>query len=408
LLKSTAGITAPITYRADVITSESATLAASSSRAIALGQLHLTPNPDVINANNAFHQYAVNGLAIVQAAFLNTEPNFQTNAEGVLFPSVPVVNGELQLRAVRDWVAFTRRREKHCAPDQAPAPPIPARTYRVLNVTGKTREEAQRLADSLAKRLNDPAAVVATIQSLLIQQERQERVPLLVRFTGGRATAESDLTAAASDWRTFDPGAVILYAAAGAVGETDSTLQLQRLGTFETAIVTDSHETPATKEEAIVPYPQAAVPPNADGVMVFVTAPEAATRRALLIYSNWDRPNHFVAPDPAGVPRPSRPMDFAGDEPQGNDLEQFISSLTPNQPVNGVTLATTKAAPDPGAATRLKAVLDALVAAGRPMPAATRRQTESLNTRDRAELIRNGHDPNAVDEVIFFELNAGA
>lgn len=50
----------------------------------------------------------------------------------------------------------------------------------------------------------------------------------------------------------------------------------------------------------------------------------------------------------------------------------------------------------------------ALGAAGRPAPVATRRTVESLNEHDRKELQTIGRDPDGFDEIIFFELNAGA
>jgi hypothetical protein len=409
-LRIAGGTAAPITYQLEIITGaavapETFTLlaVAPSSTAFLLGRLRLVPDADVINQSNAFHQSAENGLEIVQAALLVSEPDLKTKAEAVLFPP-PAPTKELSITAVRDWVAFTRRREKRCEVIEAPPPPVPPRTYRVIDVRANTLEEANRLRDTLSARLQDPATIVQTIQSLVMQEDKLQHVKLYVRFAGDRATALSDLAAAESDWKTFSPGKTIVYAAVGAAGETDATLQLKRLATFESAVNADSHETAQTKDEAIVPYPQAAAPPDADGVMVIVTAAEALTRHALLIYGNWDRPNHFLSNDPPG---PSTTVDFSDNAPQGDALLKYVKSLTPNQPVNGVTLSTTKAAPDAGAAQRVQAVVDALVAVGRPAPKASRRGVEALNDHDRAELVRVGQDPTKFDEVIFFELNSG-
>jgi hypothetical protein len=72
----------------------------------------------------------------------------------------------------------------------------------------------------------------------------------------------------------------------------------------------------------------------------------------------------------------------------------------------GVTLATTKAAPDPGAAARLSAVSDALAAAGHgPAPPATRLVTVRLSDHDRRVVTDLGLRPDDFDEVIFFEVN---
>ena len=153
--------------------------------------------------------------------------------------------------------------------------------------------------------------------------------------------------------------------------------------------------------------PDALDVPSNDGIIVVATR-EAALRSALMIYGNWDRVaggvgQHFLEPGAK-----SSPMQFKDNVPQGAALTNFIGTLTPNEPVLGVTLATTKADPDPGAQARLNAVIGALTAAGRPEPVATRKVVERINDHDRAEVQRIGHNADAVDEVIFFERNSGA
>src|SRR6185312_5254107 len=96
------------------------------------------------------------------------------------------------------------------------------------------------------------------------------RIRLVIQFAGNSATALSDLSAAESDWRLLNPGDTIQLAAAGAKDETDGALQLSRIRTFESAISADSKEDPAAKEIAILPYPQTAIPADADGVMLLV------------------------------------------------------------------------------------------------------------------------------------------
>src|SRR5262249_10924581 len=80
-------------------------------QAFSLRKLVLIADADVINSANAHPQYAVNGLDLVQAALVVSEPAFETNAEALLFPALPAATKELVIRAVCDWVAFTRRRE---------------------------------------------------------------------------------------------------------------------------------------------------------------------------------------------------------------------------------------------------------------------------------------------------------
>ena len=132
-------------------------------------------------------------------------------------------------------------------------------------------------------------------------------------------------------------------------------------------------------------------------------ASASVTRNTLLIYGNWDSPNHYLEKD-----APRSAMQFVDNQPQGAVLATFIAGLGANRPVLGVTLATTKAAPDDGAPARLKVVVETLLAAGRPAPTAARQVIQDLNAHDRDQLINIvGLAPDDYDEVIYFELNAG-
>ncbi len=186
---------------------------------------------------------------------------------------------------------------------------------------------------------------------------------------------------------------------------TNAVLQTNRLRQFESAISQDSEENESTTLKPLAPFPEQALPADADGIMLFITI--AALRNALLIYGDWNRVDgqgqHFLNSE-----SPFSPMQFDGNIPQGDALKKFIAGLTANQPVLGITLATTKAAPDTGAPARLKAVIGALVAARRPAPVASRQTVDSLNAHDRKELQTIGQNPDNFDEIIFFELNAEA
>ena len=148
-------------------------------------------------------------------------------------------------------------------------------------------------------------------------------------------------------------------------------------------------------------------------MLIVTVASQATTRHALAIYCNSDMVSatergHFLSPPVGAIanlpPSPSAPFDFSNDAPVGNALATFIGGLKPNQPVVGVTLATTKAAPDSGAKTRLQAVLNALAAAGKPAIPSARQAMVALTTHDRAELTRVGRDPNAFDDIVFLEF----
>ena len=269
LTKTFAASLSQITYRLY----ELATPPAGGTAATLLGELGLIADPAVIAPGNAYHQAAVSGLDLVQAALIVSEPAFETNAEGLLFPALPAATKELVIRAVRDWVAFTRRREKKCERDVEPVPPVPPRSYRVLNLTVQNADKAK----GIIAGLQDQERLLDAIKWALNEQNKPT---LVVTFAGGTAVAQSDLVAAEVDWKTFGPGSIIYYAAIGAAGESDAALQLSRIKAFEGAISMDSQEDPAiSKEAAIIPYPPGAAIAGADGVMFFITVPAATEKQ---------------------------------------------------------------------------------------------------------------------------------
>ncbi len=244
-----------------------------------LGELDLVADANVVNVANASHRYAESGLDIVQGALVVSEPGFKQSADAQLFPALPPVANELRIDAVRDWVMFTRRRHKQCALDVVPVPPLPPRGYRVINLRAVNADQLNNMLDAIATPLKDPAQAAAVIRRLIIQDDRAGN-NLIARFAGGRATPVDDVGAAQawkSDWEHFQtpPGKTIVFSAIGAVGESDATLQGNRLNTFENAIRDDSQESGTTDRVMIVPYPESVVPPDADGVMVFITVSPA-------------------------------------------------------------------------------------------------------------------------------------
>jgi hypothetical protein len=110
--------------------------------------LVLTGDSDVIKLDNHFHQTADDGLDIVQAALLESEPTFKKTAESELFPALAPATVELTIQAVRDWVLFTKRREEVCATEVVPVTPPSPRTYRVFNMTVEGAQEGKSLAVS--------------------------------------------------------------------------------------------------------------------------------------------------------------------------------------------------------------------------------------------------------------------
>jgi hypothetical protein len=271
-----------VAYSAGVVSNAAG---AAPGPVVALGELDLIADPTVLDVTNGNHRAAEAALDIVQAALIVSEPALKQQAEASLFPPVPA-SPELRIEAVRDWVMFMRRRHKDCTAGVAPvAPPLPPRAYRVIDLKANSREEADKLVAAIAPQLKDPAKASALLRQLLVADDRRKN-NLIVKFGGGTATALSDLGLAKDDWNHFNPtpGKKVVFGAAGAAGDTDAGLQINRIHTFEAAI---SAATPT--EVAIVPYPQDAVPPDADGVMLFITvSPEAVVGHQHVFAANVD------------------------------------------------------------------------------------------------------------------------
>ena len=211
-----------------------------------------------------------------------------------------------------------------------------------------------------------------------------------VDFVGSRPQAE-DIAALKTAWPA-NLGAVSAATVIGLKGDTAAATYLAQAGAMAQALGLAA--VPAQAESATAP-------PQCPAITVF--AGTVLRRNALLVYSNWDSPNHFLQEN-----APSSPMEFRNNLAQGSALANFVAALTANQPVLGVTLATTRAAPDGDAAGRLAQVVAALVAANRPAPTARRQVVQAINEHDRSEVQRVLQiDPNGFDEVIFLELNAG-
>lgn len=252
--------TAHVTYMVAIST---------NANVVQLAKLDLLTDTAVVDPANQNHVLAQNGLDIVQASLIESQPEFEQQAATELFPNLPPATAELVIQAVRDWVMFTKRREEQCALDVEPTPSAPPRSYQVINIRAKNADDAKRYVEDLTANLQDPATLGNWLKALF--EAGNSRIRLVIRFAANSATALSDLSAAESDWRLLNPGDTIQLAAAGAKDETDGALQLSRIRTFESAISADSKEDPAAKEIAILPYPQSAIPAGADGVMLLVT-----------------------------------------------------------------------------------------------------------------------------------------
>ncbi|WP_300450084.1 hypothetical protein [Accumulibacter sp.] len=337
------------------------------------------------------------GVAVMNTllaiAEVSDDAAFLARARRRLFPTLDLPAAQ-QVRAVQDWVMFRRARTHLCGPVCAPLVVPAVEAFQVWHLRLETLKDFELLKAALDK--GDPENLA---------RFKFQRVGIL-RFRDESSFAEESAERVLAMWRLAAPAPQVVlgrvWESAPATGQGWQNHFRLRNMLQQIASLT---RPPAAGEGALAAIPQPP-PPLADGALdgglLVVSAAAGETRNALLIYGNWDAPNHYLNKE-----APRSPLEFADNTPQGAALANFIASLNVDQPVRGVTLATTKAAPDAGAPERLKAVVEALVAAGRPAPAAARQVVQEINAHDRGQLTEIGLVANDYDEVIFFELNAG-
>ncbi len=280
---------------------------------------------------------------------------------------------------------------------------------------------AERVPDSFAAGQDDGVIVLATLKQAVVQRcqevyavasgqlrkqvldalsngrfevlKDQQLVTALghVDFSGDVADA-ADLTAVAAAW-PVQFGApwsnVDVIFRQGDVAQADYGKQ--------TAVIAGALKVPGA---TVKPTSAPAAPPGCPAISLFTgteQVQQATLRQALLIFVNAQLPNHFVREDTV-----QRDATFSDNVPQGSALLDFVRALTPRRLVAGVTVATIKQ-PDADAPDRLKAVEKALSDAGQTSPAGFARHIEALNAQDRKELQAHAVNPDAFDEVIFFE-----
>jgi hypothetical protein len=310
---------------------------------------------------------------------------FADAAGRLLFPPPPPPVDDLTVRGTLDWVLFHRRRTKRCGQSVAQLVPTPPRRYQLFTYHAKSQEEVA----ALRRWLHSPIRLEPTFQ----------RVDVL-EFASGAATLVTPATALVSDWTAAQPGRFIAYGAVATPIAGDTPLAEPRLTRVVQGVSAVTPLDSGTDLLEVLPaVPAPLVVPNVDGIVVLITRdPVVVTRTALVIFTSMDGPNHFPRQD-----APVAKVKFANNLPQADDLRRLIRSLTPNQLVNGITLAVLTAPVDGGADVRIQSVIDELNAAGRLAP--LRRATAVLDARDRQELIRSGHPVDGLDEVIFLESN---
>lgn len=350
----------------------------------------LKENAEVLSADNINHRQALDALDIFAAVL--GDVNFVAANSRLLFPPPPALTDEIVIRAISDWVLFHRRRDKQCSAIIETPEVKPPQSYRVFNITVPSEKRAK----VIAKQLEEQDGLATRLKDL-----SNSPIDLVIKFEGDSAQPRFNIAVVEKEWSRLKPkpGKTIAYVFFGAKGDNNQTLQTNRLRQFESAISQDSKENESTILKPLAPVPEQALPSDADGIMLFITI--ANLRKALLVYCGLDTvreepvPRHFLhSKSPFGT------MQFDGNTAQGNELRKFIKA---NQPVLGVTLATTKAEPDADASERLEVVTGAL---GGTTSALARKMVERLSEHDSEQITqRIEQDWDSFDEIIFFESN---
>ncbi|HEX5081241.1 MAG TPA: hypothetical protein VFY40_04285 [Blastocatellia bacterium] len=147
-----------------------------------------------------------------------------------------------------------------------------------------------------------------------------------------------------------------------------------------------------------IPSPEA-FPSDVECPAVAFVAPQTQiTRTSVVIFAQFIDFQRLL-----DIDSPHETVVFSKNVPQGGGLKNLIAT-TPSArfPISGITLGVLTPPPDADAALRIEAVVDALVAAGRPT-SISRKSSGALSQRDTAMLTKIGVPLEGVDEVIFLE-----
>lgn len=281
-------------------------------------QSALLENPAVQEADNIKNQLALDALNIIGTAL--RDHNFAAAKARLLFPPPPPPVDDILVRATADWVLFHRRREKHCGIVKEAPPPKPPETYRIFNISAENLEEARRIAKQITVELANPPQFANRINALA-----DSDVDLVIAFAGGSATPQFDFPAADTQWQRLNPGEQIAAVFYGSKDAPNESLQTARLRQFESAIGGDSQELAdgSTQLYPLVPFPEQAMPPDADGIMLFVTV--AAPAKTVFLYTFGRDTDVFDRQ--MNTQAPAAKVEFRGGQPQGGGLQAFLSNL---------------------------------------------------------------------------------
>ena len=221
----------------------------------------------VMNAGDPRNSLARSALQVLEAAL--DEEGFAAASAKLLFGAPAETEGDLIVRATRDWVLFHRRREKNCGEDTPPLKPLPERTYRIMHLP-LTRESLGRLAE-IRKLLHAPLPDLSKFE---FESSGQ------VVFEGGTSDLVTPAATVRADWERLQPGQRILYGAIGSRGAAEDegpALAAARLDQTVSALAPVSVPERNAVFEDLPGAPLAAE--GTDGTIFVITLREAAVER---------------------------------------------------------------------------------------------------------------------------------
>jgi hypothetical protein len=362
--------------------------AATSAAATRKQMLKMTGLAGMPAQSSALGTAALN--ALMRLAEQADDNAFFVRARQRLFPNVDVAT-TTGVRAVLDWVMFRRARTHLCCPQQPVASIQPA--IEALLVWHLQVPDAAALK-SLKYALDaGDAEQLATYKF--------QRVGVL-RYRDENSLAEEPESQIEALWRAVNPGEQVVLGRYWEQAPVTGQGWQNRLRLRSMLGQIDEITTPPANGDGSITRLETVTAQlydgSLDGGMLVVTLTAARPRKALVITCNVDGEQHYLQKDEQRAD-----VAFVGDVPQGLDLANFMSKLGQSIVVNEVTLATVKAAPDAGAPSRMKAVIDACAARGYVPPGPSQQFIVALNEHDRKQLQSIGIQPDSYDEVIFID-----
>ncbi|HEX3126497.1 MAG TPA: hypothetical protein VH394_04145 [Thermoanaerobaculia bacterium] len=214
-------------------------------------------DPAVRVAGDPDHTLALQSLEVLGASL--AEARFAEDSARLLFPPPRPAAEELEVRAVRDWVLFHRRRTRTCAAETVQPVQSPVRKYQVLHLRGT---------------MNTLPLAWNALKTGAPELSRFEFEPVTaVDFAGGSSVLTSDTGDVLEDWKAVDHGSPVLFAGIatqGAAAVDGNALAEARLTRLTGVLAAATPLDPNAVLEVLPKFPDSLAAPGTDGVIVLL------------------------------------------------------------------------------------------------------------------------------------------